>query len=178
MGLLNKTRVYLCGGMQYINGRGWRENVTQELGKMGITTFNPYIKPFMDDVKEDEASRQLLGEQMKSGDYEAVSVRMRKVRNFDLRLCDISDFIVAHINPSVASWGSAEELVTSVRAKKPLFISIEGGKQLCPLWIMGMVPHHYIYNNTSEIVDMLKNIDSKEKSIDSERWRLLLPEYR
>ena len=47
-----------------------------------------------------------------------------------------------------------------------------------PLWIMGMLPHKYIYNNVTEIVDKLKNIDSGKKAIDNERWRLLKKELR
>ena len=38
---------------------------------------------------------------------------MSIVRSYDLNLVDRSDFIVAHILPDVASWGSAEELVTA-----------------------------------------------------------------
>ena len=103
---------------------------------------------------------------------------MREIRSFDLNLVDRSDFIVAHLIPDVASWGSAEELVTAIRMKKPVFLSIEGGKKKTPLWIMGMLPHKYIYNNVTEIVDKLKNIDSGKKAIDNERWRLLKKELR
>jgi hypothetical protein len=178
MGLLNKTKCYLVGGMQYINGRGWREGVTQSLTEMGVTVFDPYHKPFIDDVVEDEAARADLAVQMKNGEYDKVAYRMKRVRNFDLRLCDLSDFIIAHIRPEVASWGTAEELTTNCRAKKPVFISIEGGKSKTPLWIMGMFPHKYIYNNVEEVVEMLKRIDSGDKIIDNERWKLLLPKYR
>jgi hypothetical protein len=178
MGLLAKTKVYLVGHMQYVNGRGWREDVTKSLVEMGVTVFDPYHKPFIDDTKEDETMRTVLHEQMVNGEFDKVANRMKKVRNFDLRLCDLSDFIIAHIRPDVASWGSAEELVTNCRAKKPVFISIEGGKTCTPLWIMGMFPHKYIYNNVDEIVEMLKKIDSGDKVIDNERWKLLLPEYR
>jgi hypothetical protein len=31
--------------------------------------------------------------------------------------------------------------------KKPLFLSIEGGKKKTPLWLMGVVPHKYIYDS-------------------------------
>ena len=55
---------------------------------------------------------------------------------------------------------------------------MEGGKKNTPLWIMGMIPHHYIYDSVSEIVDMIKNIDSGNKEIDSDRWRLLRKELR
>ena len=73
--------------------------------------------------------------------------RGEKGFRYDLNLVDRSDFIIAHILPDVASWGSAEELVTAVRMKKPIFISMEGGKSQTPLWILGMLPHNYIYNS-------------------------------
>jgi hypothetical protein len=62
--------------------------------------------------------------------------------------------------------------------KKPIFISMEGGKSKTPLWMFGMLPHKYIYNNLDEIVDMLYAIDNGSKEIDSDRWRLLRNEYR
>ena len=176
--ILNKTKVYLVGHMQYASGRGWREELTPKLKGLGVTVFDPYIKPFVDDCEEDETARAALKRCMEMECYDAVAKRMKTVRNFDLRLCDLSDFIIAHINPAVASWGSAEEIVTCVRAKKPIFLSIEGGKKNTPLWIMGMLPHKYIYNNLDEVFATLQRIDSGEKKIDSDRWKLLQESYR
>jgi hypothetical protein len=62
--------------------------------------------------------------------------------------------------------------------KKPIFLSVEGGKKKCPLWILGMIPHKYIYNSVEEIVDMIRKIDGEKVKVDSDRWRLLKPEYR
>jgi hypothetical protein len=103
---------------------------------------------------------------------------MKTVRAYDLNLVDRSDFIVAHLVPEVASWGSAEEIVTALREKKPVFVSMEGGKSKTPLWMLGMFPHKYIYNTVDEIIDMLFAIDCGNKPIDSDRWRLLQKEYR
>ena len=55
---------------------------------------------------------------------------------------------------------------------------MEGGKAKTPLWMLGMLPHKYIYNSVDEILDMLYAIDSGSKPIDSDRWRLLRKEYR
>ena len=176
--VLEKTRTYLVWHMQYASVRDWREYVENELEKLNITTFNPYKKPFVKDVKEDEDARHSLDHCQKHGYFNDVAQRMSLVRSYDLNLVDRSDFIIAHLLPEVASWGSAEELVTAVRMKKPIFISMEGGKHATPLWIMGMLPHHYIYDSIEEVVDMIKQIDCGEKSIDSDRWRLLRKELR
>lgn len=178
MNILNKTRAYLVGHMQYVNGAGWRQKVRESLQPLGITCFDPYDKPFVKDVEEGDAIRARLKQQMQEGNYDAVQEHMREIRSFDLNLVDRSDFIIAHIVPHVASWGSAEELVTAVRMKKPTFVSIEGGKEQCPFWLMGMFPHKYIYNNVDEILTMVHKINSGEKPIDGARWRLLKPEYR
>ena len=175
---LEGTKTYLVGHMQYISGRDWREDITEDLGPLDITCFNPYDKPFIKDVEEDEATRQEMEVWMKTKQYDRVTERMKTVRAYDLNLVDRSDFIVAHLVPDVASWGSAEEIVTAVRMKKPVFVSMEGGKAKTPLWMLGMFPHKYIYNNVDEIVDMLYAIHNGEKDIDSDRWRLLRKRYR
>lgn len=164
--------------MQYLSGRDWRAEVTEKLSNLSVTCFNPYEKPFMKDVEEDEASRREMEEWLASGQYDRVVGKMKTVRSYDLNLVDRSDFIIAHLVPDVASWGSAEEIVTAVREKKPIFISMEGGKSKTPLWMLGMLPHKYIYNSLDEIVEMLYDIDNGTKSIDSDRWRLLRKEYR
>ncbi|MAF25380.1 hypothetical protein CL634_07375 [bacterium] len=178
MDLLEKTRTYLVGHMQYADGRDWREYVEEELRPLGIRIFNPYKKPFVKDVAEDEGMRQKVEEAMQNAHFSDVAKRMKQIRSYDLNLVDRSDFIIAHLLPDVASWGSAEEIVTAVRMKKPVFISMEGGKGKTPLWMMGMLPHHYIYDSIEDAIDMIKKINSGEKEIDSDRWRLLKKELR
>ena len=178
MNLLYKTKTYLVGHMQYLSGRDWRKDVAEKLEPLNITCFNPYEKPFMKDVEEDEASRQEMETWMRTKQYDRVTERMKTVRAYDLNLVDRSDFIIAHLVPEVASWGSAEEITLAVREKKPVFISMEGGKAKTPLWMLGMLPHKYIYNSIDEIVEMLFAIDSGNKPIDSDRWRLLRKEFR
>ena len=164
--------------MQYVSGRDWREDVTDRLKPLHITCFNPYKKPFIKDVEEDEASRHEMQELMNDGEYDKVTQRMKTVRAYDLNLVDRSDFIIAHLVPDVASWGSAEEITTAVRMKKPVFISMQGGKEKTPLWMLGMFPHKYIYNNLDEVIEMLYAIDNGNKEIDSDRWRLLQKKFR
>ena len=176
--ILDKTRTYLVGHMQYANGRDWREYVEKKLDSLNIKIFNPYKKPFVKDVNEDEGVRQKVADDMNNEHYSDVARRMKQIRSYDLNLVDRSDFIIAHLLPDVASWGSAEEIVTAVRMKKPIFVSMEGGKKKTPLWMMGMMPHHYIYVSIEDVVDMITRIDEGAKEIDSDRWRLLRKELR
>ena len=173
-----KTKTYLVGHMQYINGNDWRVKLSKQLEILDILCFNPYQKPFIKDVEEGEEIRAEMESWIKESKFDKVSEKMKQIRSYDLNLVDRSDFIVAHLNPRIASWGSAEEIVTAVRMKKPIFISIEGGKTETPMWLFGMVPHKYIYNSIDEIVHTLYSINSGKKEIDSDRWRLLKHKYR
>lgn len=178
MNMLNGTRLYTIGAMEYEDGQGWRNTVKTVLEPLGITVFDPYHKPFVNEIKEDQEARTSLKDWMDTGQWDKVAERMKDVRRDDLRLVDLSDFFIVYINPKIPSWGSAEEIYWGNRLKKPIFLFVEGGKSKTPLWIMGTIPHKYIYGSLDEILETIKKINSGEKSIDSDRWRLLKPEFR
>lgn len=176
--ILDKTKTYLIGAMEYTDGRGWRDDVTPFLEDMGVTVFNPYEKPFLNAPDENEDTHDRMGKLMAGGEYDEVANHFKQVRAFDLSMVDRSDFIVGYVNPKIPTFGTMEELTTAIKMKRPTFLVVEGGKQYTPLWIMGMMPHKYIYNSFDEVKTMLTNIDTGVKSIDSDRWRLFKPELR
>lgn len=176
--ILKQTKCYLVGAMEFANGQPWRNYVKDSLKDTGITFFDPYHKPFLNSEPEDDTARNQLKDWMANGNFDLVAQKMKLIRADDLRLCDLSDFFIVQINPRIPSWGSAEELVTINREKKPVFIFVEGGKKLCPIWVLGMIPHKYIYDNVDEVLDVIKNINSGKKEIDNDRWHLLKTEYR
>lgn len=180
MGILANTKTYLIGHMEFVNGEDWRKSVTAEMNSIGVKVFNPYEKPFINAKEEDEQSRKGLKTLMRQKNYDAVAEHMKDVRKFDLRLCDLADFLIINIVPEVASWGSAEEIYWVNRQKKPMFVSIQhpDGKAATPLWIMGTIPHKYIFDTVGDSVSIIKKIDSGEIPINSDRWRLLKPELR
>ena len=180
VGLLKDTRCYLIGHMQYANGRGWRDIVKETFKASGIKFYDPYHKPFVHDIPEDEASRADMLHWMETEQYDLVAQRMKEVRGYDLRLCDVCDWFIAVIKPSVASWGSAEEITTVIREKKPLFLIIDDprGKRSCPLWLMGVLPHKYIYDTLEEAIQTIKYIDAGVVKMSSDRWKLLQPNLR
>jgi len=178
--LLRDTQCYLIGHMQYSNGESWRDDFTVFAEKLRIKIYDPYHKPFMHDIPEDEAARQEMMHWMQTEQYDLAANRMKKVRGYDLRCCDKGDFFVAVIKPKVASWGSAEEITTVVREKKPLFLVIDDpqGKKATPLWLMGVMPHKYIYDNIDQVKDVISAIDSGVVKMSNDRWKLFKPNKR
>ena len=178
--LLCNTRVYLIGTMQYANGEGWRNTIKDRLKDTGIKFYDPYQKPFINDIPEDDNSRAEMLRWMETEQYDLVASRMKSIRSYDLRLCDICDWYIAVIKPEVASWGSSEEITTIIKEKKPLFLVIDhpNGKRATPLWLMSIMPHKYIYNNIEEVIDMVNAIDSGIVKPNSDRWKLLQSSLR
>ena len=176
--VLYRTKTYLAGPMQYKNGEGWRNKIQPVLEKMGIIVFNPYHKPFLKDIQENDDIKKHLDELLEGGHFDEVQARMKEIRAYDLNLVDRSDFIIVYIDPKTPTFGTVEEMVTAVKMKRPTFIAIEGGKKCCPLWLLGMFPHKYIYDSIDDIMNMVIKIDDGEKEIDSDRWRLLKKEFR
>jgi hypothetical protein len=42
----------------------------------------------------------------------------------------------------------------------------------------GVLPHKYIYSSIDDALKVIHDIDSGKKATDSDRWRLLRPEFR
>jgi hypothetical protein len=178
MGLLYKTKTYMVGPMQYEEGRSWREDFTKAMNKIGVVTFDPYSKPFVNTIKEDESTKANFLGLMENGDYETVHEKFKEIRRFDLSMVDRSDFITGYINPNTPTFGTMEELVVGCKSSKPTFIFVNGGKRKTPLWLMGMFKHTCFFDSMDAIVETLYLIDNGSLKLDDKYWRLLDEKYR
>ncbi len=70
MGLLNKTKCVVIGPMQYADGRDIRNYFKDNLSPLGITVFDHYHKPFMNEfVQETQQTKQFLQQCLENGLY-------------------------------------------------------------------------------------------------------------
>ncbi len=178
MNILHKTRVYTASPMEKQNTRAWRAEFIEKTKDLNLIVFDPYEKPFLEEITEDEEAREMLAKWRSNGEYDKISERMRRVRNDDLRITDIVDFGVIKLDVDVFTMGTIEELACLNRSKKPCFVFVEQGKKAAPFWLFGMIPHEYIFDDLNSLVEYLKKINSGEIPLDTKRWRLLKPEYR
>jgi hypothetical protein len=163
--------------MQYADGRSIRTYLKEELGKRGVTVYDHYNKPFISSVEEDENVRAKFKTWLENEEYDKLA-EQRNIRTFDLKLIDISDFIIIMFDPSVLTVGTWEEFFWANRLKKPIFFVNTKGKKTTPYWIFWTIPHKYIYSSVEEMLKMIEDIDLGRHPIDSERWKLLKMEYR
>lgn len=171
MNNLWKTKVYTVGSMEYQNGEAWRSFLKKEFKDIPICVLDPYHKQFIKTIDESDTQRKHLMESRENGDFEEVARHAKEFRAFDLACVDKSDFIVWYLDTTVPTIGSVEEFSWAVRLKRPSYVVVKQGKNKCPLWIFGMIPHKYIFSSLEEFVQEIRDLDSGKKELDN-RWRL------
>jgi nucleoside 2-deoxyribosyltransferase len=171
MNRLKNQRVYLAGAMDRVPDRGvtWRDNITPFLQSLGIFVFNPINKPSKVGLEDENAhlTKAKLKEEEK---YDELSSMMRSIRAVDLRMVDISDFLIVNLDISVHPCGTLEEIFWANRQKKPIIVHMEQGKNQTPDWLFGTIPHQMIFSTWEEIKNYLIHIDSANNIDHFKRW--------
>jgi hypothetical protein len=149
---LNNQRVYLAGAMDRVadRGNGWRDNITPFLEDLGIIVFNPIKKPTIVGQEDEKTHKHKLKLKAEKN-YDELSELMKVIRSVDLRLVDISDFLIVNLNLEHYACGTWEELYLCNRSKKPILVHIEQGKQHIPDWLFGTLPHEWFFSTWDEL---------------------------
>lgn len=171
MNRLNNQRVYLAGAMDRVpdRGNGWRDNITPFLQDLGVVVFNPIKKPSVIGM-EDTATHELKIRLKNQERYDGLSQLMKVIRSVDLRLVDISDFLIVNLDLDIHPCGTYEEIFWANRQKKPIIIHMVQGKQQAPDWLFGTIPHEMIFSSWDDIKEYLHQINSNEKINNHNRW--------
>ena len=171
MNRIKGQRVYLAGAVDRVpdRGAGWRERITPFLESLGAVVYNPLTKP-MSIGKEDEDSHLIKQSLKEEKDYDGLYQLMKTVRSTDLRLVDISDFLLVNLDMETHPCGTYEEIFLANRQKKPIIIHIKQGKENAPDWLFGAIPHHMIFSCWDSVKDYLLYIDRSENIKTFNRW--------
>lgn len=168
---LKNQRVYLAGAMDRVKDRGatWRDNITPFLIDLGIVVFNPIKKPTAigcEDAETHKLKLKLKAEKK----YNELSELMKTIRAVDLRLVDISDFLIVNLDLDIHPCGTYEEIFWANRQKKPIIVHMVQGKQFAPDWLFGTIPHQMIFSSWNSIKEYLRQIDTYTTIDTFNRW--------
>jgi hypothetical protein len=139
-GFLRGARVYLSGPMYYGGAahgggdQGWRRRVTGVLEELGATVFNPWRKPMIrgvGDYGREGDQGQPYRESWTFEDSEQgatqrafCAAKAWPMLHIDLRMIDVSDFMIAFCPTNIYSVGTVHEIVLARQQKKPvLFVT-------------------------------------------------------
>ena len=177
MNRLFYNRCYLSGPIDNAKdfGVGWRQMVPQSLHDLDLIFLDPCHKPMIAEFAcEDLENHKRRIELKKRGDFETVSKMMRQIRCIDLRMADICDFAIVHLDLNVYSTGTHEEIVTLNRRKVPILTHVEQGKAALPDWYWGTLPHQMIFSEWADLFAYIRHVAYAPPPIDTyNRWRFL-----
>jgi len=170
MNKLKKQRCYLAGAIDRVpdRGYGWRESITPFLEELKVEVFDPLVKP-TDIAAEDESFAQIKQKLKMQEDYDGLARLMKKIRSVDLRMVDISDFLIVNLDLDTHPCGTLEEIFWANRQKKPIIIHMVQGKINAPDWLFGTIPHSMIFGSWNSLKQYLIKINNNTIT-DPERW--------
>lgn len=169
--MLRDTRVYLCGAMSFCeeNGVQWRDRLKPFLKGLGIRIFDPCDKPIDFGIEDRKLHAKLLSE----GCYDELAKLLKEIRCVDLRMVDISDFLIVNIDITMYTCGTWEEVFLANREKKPILVRCKQGKKKAPPWLFGTLPHRFIFDTWEQVQDYLIEIDNSNEPVSFDRrWYL------
>lgn len=132
---LESVRVYLSGPMDFVGSRiiekylGWRAILTPVLRALGMTVLDPWNKPTIrghdnygqegvihskSEYEKDFWTNKETRARFETDFWETVHI--------DLRMTDISDFIMAFVPTNIYSVGTVHEIVTARLQLKPALL--------------------------------------------------------
>lgn len=168
---LKGMRGYLAGAMDRVadGGIAWRINLQEALADLEVVWLDPTCKPIEIGV-EDMENREYRRRMKEAEGYDSVQADMKIIRSVDLRMVDLSDFLVINIDLDVHQCGTYEELFLGNREKKPLIIRVEQGKRKCPDWLLGTVPHAMIFSSWEGVQQYLRHVAHDPVVHTFKRW--------
>lgn len=189
MGILDGAIGYLSGAMEYAadHGIGWRRKIIKLAHDAGLDVFliDPTDKPIQGDGLSEEKHK--LQQMISNHRYAEAQQYVKTYRHFDLRFTDLSDFLIAMINPEIPQWGTSNEIYLSESQKKPIFFICPGGLSRIPTWLYAVMPkiksddpvqaarEARVYQTVEEVVEELVNIDQGKIPLTSD-WVLIRKE--
>lgn len=134
--LLQDTRAYLSGPMDFVGSRvvekylGWRAILAPILRALSVTVLDPWNKPTVLGHSDEYGAEGLLPAkaQYEVDFWTSRETRARFEQDFwetvhiDLRMTDISDFVVSFVPTNIYSVGTVHEIITARNQLKPVLL--------------------------------------------------------
>lgn len=172
-GRLNNHRVYLAGPIDHVSddGVGWREELTPYLEKMGLTILDPTDKPVSqcryNEIGDEKLHIQKLVNLKR---WDELRTMAKEIVLVDLRMVEVSDFMIAYIDKDIHICGTYDEIFESLRRRKPTLIVHKGGKSQMSMWLRGKMNHNFVFDTFDELYDYLEALHDGTVEPDYTRW--------
>ena len=172
-GMLNGQRCYLAGPIDHSedDGIAWRIEMTEWLSERGVMALDPTNKRTSNTIFNEIGDEQKnLGQLRELGRFNELRDAMKPIVLADLRMVEVSDFLIVYLDPSVQMCGTWEELFVGLRQHKPVFVVVNGGKQKLNFWMFGRINPDFVFDSFEDVKNYLDQVDNETIRADSSRW--------
>ena len=172
-GKLNGQRCYLAGPIDHSedDGIAWRIEMTEWLSERGVMALDPTNKRTSNTIFNEIGDEQKnLGQLRELGRFHELRDAMKPIVLADLRMVEVSDFLIVYLDPAVQMCGTWEELFVGLRQHKPVFVVVNGGKQKLNFWMFGRINPDFVFDSFEDVKNYLDQVDNETIRADSSRW--------
>ena len=171
-GRLNNHRVYLAGPIDHADdGVSWRQKLSPYLKKMGLTILDPTDKPVSQcRYNEIGAEKDQIMKLKKLKRWDELRNLAKEIVLVDLRMVEVSDFMIAYIDKDIHLCGTYDEIFESLRRRKPTLIVHKGGKAEMSMWLRGKMNHNFVFDSFDELYEYLEALHDGTVEPDYTRW--------
>ena len=170
---LESLRCYLAGPIDHADddGVGWRNQMTDFLSDLGVIVLDPCDKPVKDSYfKEIGNEKEKMMNLKETGRYFELTQRMKEIVHMDLRMVDISDFVVVYLDFDQRPFGTIHELLNSLHQRKPTLVVVKGGRANASNWLFGIMNYEFMFDDFDSLQVWLRQIDDGTIEGDLSRW--------
>jgi len=170
---LKNLRCYLAGPIDHADDDGiaWRADMTEYLSDFGVIVLDPCDKPVQDSYfKEIGDEKEKMMDLKNTGRYFELTQRMKEIVHMDLRMVDISDFVIVYLDPESRPFGTIHELLNSLHQRKPTLVVVEGGRANASNWLFGIMNYEFMFDDFESLQVWLRQIDDGTIEGDLSRW--------
>jgi nucleoside 2-deoxyribosyltransferase len=155
------------------DGVGWRKEFTNRsmAFELNLRILDPTDKPVGGHNEIGEEKRHTF-ELRAQGKFDEVGKIVKTFRYQDLRMVDLSDFMVVLIDPAIHHCGTYEELYRAKAQRKPIFGIIKGGRTHTPLWLLDgdVISLENLFDSVEDCVARLNLINKGYYWVDKDQW--------
>jgi hypothetical protein len=181
MGKLQGHTTYLAGPMEHVNDNGvsWREEIKPFLFDLGIGVFDPCDKPTdqgletMAEREEYQRVKGLVSLYRYTSECEYYLKKMhemcKEIVSIDLRLVDLSSFLIMHVNKDVHMCGTYAEFTHARLQRKPVIVKCDQGIEDLSGFIHGLGQYAMFFDSWNGVKDYVAEVDRIGSDIPS--WK-------
>lgn len=179
---MSKNRLF--GHIAYLAGsidnsrdfKSWREDITTFLQSINIGVLNPCDKSVIRNSKinEDENFLSYIESLKTEKKYKEIQEIMQEIVRVDLKMVDLSNFLILNIERDVHMCGSYAEQTLACFQRKPILVHCSSGINKIPNWLFGVCDPELFFDNWQALKDYIESVNNGVIIDDMDsKWRFI-----